>query len=230
MSTEAVPPSPSAEDVALSLFARSTLDLLHIWPALRLAITHGWGGSSGSQARTHLAEDIVDLFYSTATESPSSNGDQGSTSLSEGGITIPASDEVESTLKWGIGQQFDLDLEDGSELQIAKDLILLWRECLQLVKSEKVNEEGPLAKKFREGAEKAKREDGNQRFEASRAPGAEDEDTTDEEDSEGFETEEDDEDEEMGEAPPQPTRERQEPIVDEDGFEMVQPKKKGGKR
>lgn len=220
-------PTPSQEDQALSLFARSTLDLFHIWPALRLAITHGWGGSSGSQARTHLAEDIVDLFYSTATETASSGNNQGSTSMSEGGVPIPARDEVEATLKWGIGQQFDLDLEDGSEQVIAKDLVALWRECIQLIQSGKSEEEGVLAKKFREGAEKAKREDGTKRFEASRAPGAEDEDTTDEEDSEGFETEE--EDTEMGEAPP-PPRERLEPIVDEDGFEMVQPKKKGGKR
>ncbi|GAA5838484.1 hypothetical protein JCM5353_004031 [Sporobolomyces roseus] len=223
------PAVPSQEDQALSLFARSTLDLFHIWPALRLAITHGWGGSSGSQARTHLAEDIVDLFYSTATETASTENTRGTTSMSQGGVPVPARDEVEATLKWGIGQQFDLDLEDGSEEVIAKDLLLLWRECIQLVQEGKLEEEGVLAKKFREGAEKAKREDGSQRFEASRAPGAEDEDTTDEEDSEGFETEE--EDTEMGEAaPPREPRERLEPIVDEDGFEMVQPKKKGGKR
>jgi pre-rRNA-processing protein TSR2 len=226
---------PSLEDQALLLFARSTIDLLHIWPALRLAITHGWGGGTkqSNQGRTHLAEDIVDLFYSSA-QTTSSNS-TGSSSLSEGGVNLPAQDEVEETLKWSISQQFDLDLEDGSEIQVSKDLISLWRECIRRVINGQSEQEGELAKKFREGAEKAKREDGQGRFQAQRGPGQDGEedqgDTTDEDDdSDGFETEED---AEMGDgtaqAPPAP-RERIEPVVDEDGFEMVQPKKKGGKR
>lgn len=229
---------PSLEDQALLLFARSTIDLLHIWPALRLAITHGWGGGTkqSTQGRTHLAEDIVDLFYSTASTSSSSASSSstgtGSTSLTEGGVNLPAQDEVEETLKWSISQQFDLDLEDGSEMTVAKDLIQLWRECIRRVMNNQLEVEGELAKKFRDGAEKAKREDGQQRFAAQRAPGQdgeEEDDTTDEDDSEGFETEED---EQMGEvcAPAPPPRERAEPVVDEDGFEMVQPKKKGGRR
>ncbi|GAA5937261.1 Tsr2p [Sporobolomyces koalae] len=242
MSETVAPSGSSPEDQALLLFARATLDLLQIWPALRLAITHGWGGGTKQsiQGRTHLAEDIVDLFYSTATtsnstasSSSSSQNQGGSTSLSEGGIALPARDDVEETLKWSISQQFDLDLEDGSEATIAKDLIALWRECIRRVLTNDPNE-GPLATKFRTGADKAKREDGEQRFAAQRAPGQDgednDDDTTDEDDdSDGFETEED---EHMGdvqhEAPP--PRERPEPVIDEDGFEMVQPKKKGGRR
>lgn len=234
--------TPSPEDQALLLFARSTIDLLHIWPALRLAITHGWGGGTkqSTQGRTHLAEDIVDLFYSTASTSSESGGggastSTGSTSLSEGGVKVPARDEVEETLKWSISQQFDLDLEDGSEMTVAKDLIALWRECIRRVldPSGQGEVEGELAKKFREGAEKAKREDGEGRFQAQRAPGQEGEDdeedtTDDDEDSEGFETEEDEQMGEVEAAPP--ARERVEPVIDEDGFEMVQPKKKGGRR
>ncbi|GAA6004684.1 hypothetical protein JCM11491_002194 [Sporobolomyces phaffii] len=236
---DAAPSQPSLEDQALLLFARSTIDLLHIWPALRLAITHGWGGGTrqSTQNRTHLAEDIVDLFYSTATTTTSTTSTSTSTSMSEAGVAIPGRDEVEETLKWSISQQFDLDLEDGSEATVARDLILLWRECIRTVVGGATAQEGELAKKFREGAERAKREDGQQRFAAQRAPGQDgepdDEDTTDEDDddSDGFETEED---ETMGDAsapePPAPVRERPEPVIDEDGFEMVQPKKKGGRR
>ncbi|GAA5832038.1 hypothetical protein JCM3766R1_003696 [Sporobolomyces carnicolor] len=232
--------TPSPEDQALLLFARSTIDLLHIWPALRLAITHGWGGGTrqSTQGRTHLAEDIVDLFYSTASSSEgsasTSTAPNASTSLSEGGVKVPARDEVEETLKWSISQQFDLDLEDGSETTVAKDLIQLWRECIRRVLGGQLDVEGELAKKFREGAERAKREDGQQRFQAQRAPGQDgeedDEDTTDDDDSDGFETEEDAEMGDASMAPPPPARERPEPIVDEDGFEMVQTKKKGGRR
>ncbi|KAJ8294420.1 Pre-rRNA-processing protein TSR2 [Rhodotorula toruloides] len=235
-STSAQPaqqPQQSPEDQALGLFARSALDLFDMWPALRLAISHGWGGDGG-QGKTHLAEDVVDLFYSTATSGQGGEGSasaSGSSSTHEGGIPIPPMDEIEQTLLYVIGNEFDVDLEDGSEHTVARDLVNLWRECLQRVRAgeEGIAKEGPLAEKFRIAAEKARVQDGQQRFEAQRQGGDEDEGETS---SEGEYETEDDEDEEMGaierEAPP--PRERQEPVVDEDGFELVQTKKKGGRR
>ncbi|GAA5864358.1 hypothetical protein JCM1840_006757 [Sporobolomyces johnsonii] len=230
-------PTPTPEERALGLFARSALDLFTLWPALRLAISHGWGtAGAGETGRTHLAEDVVDLFYTTATEGPSPSSASGasasgSTSMSEGGVPVPAQDEVEETLKWVISQEFDVDLEDESERTVARDLILLWRECLRRVQAGDEGE-GPMAKAFREGADKARREDGEGRFVAQRhGQGGEDDDdeTTDEED--------DSDDDEMVELvdasqPPQagPSRQREEPVVDEDGFEMVTSKKKGGRR
>ncbi|BGP31011.1 hypothetical protein JCM10296v2_002775 [Rhodotorula toruloides] len=235
-STSAQPaqqPQQSPEDQALGLFARSALDLFDMWPALRLAISHGWGGD-GAQGKTHLAEDVVDLFYSTATSGHGGEGSasaSGSSSTQEGGIPIPPTDEIEQTLLYVVGNEFDVDLEDGSEHTVARDLVNLWRECLQRVRAgeEGIAKEGALAERFRIAAEKARVQDGQQRFEAQRQGGEEDEGETS---SEGEYETEDDEDEEMGaverEAPP--PRERQEPVVDEDGFELVQTKKKGGRR
>ncbi|GAA5986381.1 hypothetical protein JCM10908_003730 [Rhodotorula pacifica] len=238
-------PQPSAEDLALGLFARASLDLFDVWPALRLAISHGWGGN-GQEGKTALAEDIVDLFYTVATSgaaSTSATGASTSTSTQEGGVPVPAQDEVEQTLTYVIGNEFDVDLEDGSETVVARDLIALWRECIQRVQQQSgaggaVGEEGPLAKKFRESAERARAQDGQQRFAAQRQGGGGDDDddeTTSEEDDD--DEDDDDEDDEMegviDEPAPQlvesqPTR--SEPVVDEDGFELVQPKKKGGRR
>ncbi|GAA5868796.1 hypothetical protein JCM3774_003898 [Rhodotorula dairenensis] len=238
---------PSAEDLALGLFARSSLDLFDMWPALRLAISHGWGGD-GQEGKTALAEDVVDLFYTVATSgagaasSQTANSASASTSTQEGGVPVPAQDEVEQTLTYVIGNEFDVDLEDGSEKVVARDLIALWRECLQRVRGQaaaggsEAAEEGPLAKKFREAAERARAQDGQQRFVAQRQGGDDDDDdeTTSEEDDDEDEQDGGDEDDEMegviDEPAPQLVESRPEPVVDEDGFELVQPKKKGGQR
>lgn len=239
----AAAPQPSAEDLALGLFARASLDLFDVWPALRLAISHGWGGN-GQEGKTALAEDIVDLFYTVATSGAGSSSTQSanpstSTSTQEGGVPVPAQDEVEQTLTYVIGNEFDVDLEDGSETAVARDLIALWRECIQRVQQqasggEQSGEEGPLAKKFREGAERARAQDGQQRFAAQRQGGDGADDDEDETTSEEDDDDEEDEDEEMegviDEPAPQLVESRPEPVVDEDGFELVQPKKKGGRR
>ncbi|KAG0662411.1 hypothetical protein C6P46_003357 [Rhodotorula mucilaginosa] len=244
----AAAPQPSAEDLALGLFARASLDLFDVWPALRLAISHGWGGN-GQEGKTALAEDIVDLFYTVATSGTTSSTSSAnanastSTSTQEGGVPVPAQDEVEQTLTYVIGNEFDVDLEDGSETAVARDLIALWRECIQRVQQQQQasgvdqpGEEGPLAKKFREGAERARAQDGQQQFAAQRqgGNGAGDDEDEDETTSEEDDDDEEDEDDEMegviDEPAPQLVESRPEPVIDEDGFELVQPKKKGGRR
>ncbi|POY74014.1 hypothetical protein BMF94_2825 [Rhodotorula taiwanensis] len=247
MSAPSAPaPQPSAEDLALGLFARASLDLFDVWPALRLAISHGWGGN-GTQGKTALAEDVVDLFYTVATSGGAASSATAaataaaSTSTQEGGVPIPAQDEVEQTLLYVIGNEFDVDLEDGSEAAIARDLIKLWRECIQRVQAQlasgaPTSDEGPLAKDFRERAERARAQDGQQRFAAQRQGGQggddDDDETTSEEDDDDDELDEDDEMEGVIDEPvPQLVEaQRPEPVVDEDGFELVQPKKKGGRK
>ncbi|GAA6029623.1 hypothetical protein JCM8097_000968 [Rhodosporidiobolus ruineniae] len=214
---------PSPEEQALGFFARCVLDLLTMWPAVRLALQQGQGFDDSKQA---LASQVVDLFYGAATSSSSSAtgapAPEGSTSTHEHGIKLPGVDELEEVLKWSFTDEFDVDLEDGSEVQVSKDLIALWRECLQRV-FHGSEEEGAMARKFREGAEKAA---GAEQFTVQRG----EESSEDEESG----SEDGDDDEEMsGEAAPAPApapRQREEPVVDEDGFEMVQTKKKGGRR
>ncbi|GAA5870583.1 hypothetical protein JCM8547_002053 [Rhodosporidiobolus lusitaniae] len=231
------PAQQTAEELALSHFAVSVLHLLTLWPAVRLALAQGNGFDDSQSA---LASQIVDLFYTAASSSSSSSAGgaagvpEGSTSTHEHGVKLPALDELEEVLKWSYGEEFDVDLEDGSEIQVSKDLVALWRECLARVRVEQagggaggVGEEGPMARKFREQAEKVKAKEGpNAGLPEYRIEG---EESSDEEDGEDGSS--DEEMEGLVEAgPPAPPRERQEPVVDEDGFEMVQPKKKGGRR
>ncbi|GAA5848761.1 hypothetical protein JCM9279_002936 [Rhodotorula babjevae] len=231
----AQPPVAPAEERALALFARSALDLFDMWPALRLAISHGWGGD-GKEGKTAIAEDVVDLFYSAATSGTSAGASSAgaSSSLMEQGIPLPAADDVAATLLYVVGNEFDVDLEDGSEALVARDLVALWRECLGRVLATPAggdSPEGELAKRFREGAERARAQDrGGARFEARRE-GGEGESSDEGSEFSGSESDEEMEGIEEEQAPQLvETRPREEPVVDEDGFELVQTKKKGGRR
>jgi len=229
------PPVAPAEERALALFARSALDLFDMWPALRLAISHGWGGD-GKEGKTAIAEDVVDLFYSVATSGTAAGASSAgaSSSLMEQGIPLPAADDVAATLLYVVGNEFDVDLEDGSEVLVARDLVALWRECLKRVLAAPDGAESPkgeLAQRFREGAERARAQDrGGARFEARRE-GGEGESSDEGSEFSGSESDEEMEGIEEEQAPQLvETRPREEPVVDEDGFELVQTKKKGGRR
>ncbi|GAA5900676.1 hypothetical protein JCM6882_000937 [Rhodosporidiobolus microsporus] len=231
-STSAAAPAaqPAPEERALVFFARCVLDLLSIWPAVRLAITQGQGFPDSKDA---FASQIVDLFFEAASSSAQgAPAPAGSTSTHENGVRLPQVDKLEETLKWSYGEEFDVDLEDASEVQVTKDLIALWRECLQRVAAgEGEGREGPMAAKFREQADKAAKEDGARPYPVQKQGG--DDDSSDDEDDYTDNDGADDGDEEMVElvdASAAPAPARQEPIIDEDGFETVQPKKKGGRR
>lgn len=194
---------PSAEEQALNLFASSTLDLLTFWPSLRLAISQGWGRST--QGRIELAEDLVDLFYTTA---------------STDSTATPDEDDIESVLLHNLSHEFSLTLEDGSERLIARDLVKLWKECLARVASSATaggSSSGVgLIERFKEAAEKARAEDGVRVYEAQRDGVSEDEEGSDDDE---------DEDEEMDgveESGAGGSGSRNEPVIDDDGFELVQ--------
>lgn len=208
----------SIEDLALQSFARSTLNLLTFWPALRLAMSQGWGSSTGL---THLAEDVVDLFYTTAIQSQSS-----SYTTSSSATLVPEQDDVEAVLLHVLSHEFSITLEDNSEAVVARDLTALWRECVGRAMGEPIAGGGEgLVEKFERAAAKARQEDGVRGYEAQREGNSDEESGSDsgsDTDSDGMD---EDGDEEMAE--PRGSR-REAPVVDEDGFQMVP--KKGGRR
>ena len=220
-------PQPSAEDLALVTFARSTLDLLTFWPALRIAVQQGWGGQTGI---THLAEDIVDVFYTTATQDISTTNANPTPPTADTAV-VPETDDIEDVLLHVLSHEFNITLEDGSETLIAKDLVGLWRECIHRAVTSPPYASG-LTEKFAAGAAKARAEDGVRQY-AAQAEG----DSSDDDDDDSDDEMDDEDDVEMSEehvhsascshghshAP-----RRQEPEVDEDGFQMVT--KKAGRR
>ncbi|KAM0748288.1 hypothetical protein T439DRAFT_328268, partial [Meredithblackwellia eburnea MCA 4105] len=212
--------SQSPAELAIPIFAKATLNVLTFWPALRLASTQGWGRP---ESKTHIAEDILDLFLSFAEQSAADGVPSTSTSLNQ---ISPPDDEIELVLLHALESEYALSLEDGSEKLVARDLRRLWKECLDTL-----GQGGDMCKKFADAAAKAKAEDGESGYQGgSRGQGAEGEDS--DSDSESGSEEEGDEDGDVAmdgveESAPEPrqAKAKEEPVIDEDGFQMVQKKK-----
>lgn len=183
----------------LGLFARGVVSTLKLWTALSIALDVAQRtDESPLEIRTRLAEELVDAFESGAA----------------------STDKVEVFLREFVDGELDVVLEDDSEIAIAKELSVLWRD-IHLGKPE-----AQLAVSKLE--ESAARRAQSGRAQYQRAQG---EDDGDSDSSEG-----DDDDQDAGEdtdmqsqqqqQQQQPVRERLEPVVDEDGFETVQRKRR----
>jgi pre-rRNA-processing protein TSR2 len=163
---------------------------LGLWPALTIAVTSNWGGEDSSAKRDWFAGAISDLFADRADTDEM---------------------DVEAVLLQVMQDEFDLNVEDESEIPVAEEIMKLRKETL----------EGNFA-----GVEAAKR-----RFEerGGRIPQNLQVVEHKHDDDESSEDDSDDDDVEMGDAAPtlvSAPRERQEPEVDEDGFTTVVSKKK----
>ncbi|KAI5257493.1 hypothetical protein E4T42_01073 [Aureobasidium subglaciale] len=165
---------------------------LGLWPALTIAVTSNWGGPESSDKRDWFAGALSDLFTDRA------DTDQF---------------DVEAVLLQVMQDEFDLNVEDESEIPVAEEIMKLRKETL----------DGNFS-----GIEAIKR-----RFEerGGRVPQNLQvvEHKQDDDESSDEESDDDDDDVEMGDAAPalvSAPRERQEPEVDDDGFTKVVSKKK----
>ncbi|KAI4756715.1 hypothetical protein E4T52_11331 [Aureobasidium sp. EXF-3400] len=163
---------------------------LGLWPALTIAVTSNWGGEDSSAKRDWFAGAISDLF-----------------------VERPDTDEfdVEAVLLQVMQDEFDLNVEDESEIPVAEEIMKLRKETA----------EGNFS-----GVDAVKR-----RFEerGGRIPQNLQVVEHKHDDDESSEEESDDDDVDMDDAAPAPApapREKQEPEVDEDGFTTVVSKKK----
>ncbi|KAI0759725.1 Pre-rRNA-processing protein TSR2-domain-containing protein [Trametes elegans] len=102
-SASTAPPPPTSV-----LFARGVLARLAYWPALRIAVDHGWGGPESAAKRTWLASVLVDDF----------EDQQGQVDA----------DYVEDRLLQVMADEFETVLEDCSAEAVARDLVRLWAE------------------------------------------------------------------------------------------------------
>ncbi|WVQ77741.1 hypothetical protein IAR50_007431 [Cryptococcus sp. DSM 104548] len=203
---------PTETSPTILLFARGTLALLDLWPALTIAVAEEWGGSESAEKKTWIASTLIDEFESRATYLPADPATPAAAP-----IVDPADandppldqDDLIDLLTQIMEDEFEARLEDGSIESVAADLTRLWKHVLTEANPEAIV--STLENKAREV-----RRSGVQ---ASKGAAAEDDDSSSGED--------DDEMEVGGDQAPQlvasePRRERQEPVVDEDGFEMVQ--------
>ncbi|WWD16331.1 hypothetical protein CI109_100757 [Kwoniella shandongensis] len=202
------------------LFARGTLALLDLWPALTIAVTEQWGGPDSSEKKTWLASTLIDEFESRATYLPSPAG----TSSTGAAIVDPATandppldhDDIADLLTQILSDEFDANLEDGSIDSVASDLVRLWRDLL----ASPTGADPETLVRALEGKADEVRKTG---VKASSGGDA---------DTDGEDADSDDDGEEgmdVDEAPalvPAQPKEKEEPVVDEDGFTLVQKPKR----
>ncbi|CAI4035327.1 hypothetical protein SMKI_12G4780 [Saccharomyces mikatae IFO 1815] len=116
---------------------------------------------------------------------------------------------IEETLLYAMVDEFETNVEDESALPIAMEIINIYNDCFNLNYNK-------VEKLYLEWEEKQK---SKQPKRVVHVEGDDDEDDDDED-----EYYDDDEDEDMDEIVPNLVSSKLEPIVDDDGFELVQPK------
>ncbi|KAK9830416.1 hypothetical protein WJX72_011646 [[Myrmecia] bisecta] len=159
--------------------------VLERWTALCLAIDQEWGGANSKQKAQQLYADILNWFYSNKEH---------------------YADDLEVDLEEILLSDFNCETEDGSPLEVAKQLVQFHRECLQgdfsLIERLRRIPPAIASACVRERVDR----DGTVL------------------DEEGGSANREDDDMDMDQAPPAIPLEPKGPIIDEDGFELVQPK------
>jgi len=125
---EALPPTAAPNpNPALILFARGVIARLELWPALRIAVEQGWGGSGSYEKRRWLASEIVDAF--------------------DKDDAAPDAEYIASMLAQVLEDEFDATFEDGSVEDVARDIVGLWGAGEEVVGMWERRAEGARGKK-----------------------------------------------------------------------------------
>ncbi|TXT07469.1 hypothetical protein VHUM_03189 [Vanrija humicola] len=201
MSTDAAP-APQ-----ILLFARGVVALLDLWPALTIAVREGWGGHESADKKTWLASELIDAFESRADYAEA----DGVRTVEPSNAADPPLDidQLADLLTQVMSDEFDAAIEDGSVEPLAGDILRVWRDVV--APSTRTPEE-TVAALERKAAEVTR-----SGVAATSGGGPEEEDGSDWESGS-----EDDDDDEAPQLVPAEPRQRQEPVVDEDGFTVVQ--------
>ncbi|GHJ88683.1 hypothetical protein NliqN6_5085 [Naganishia liquefaciens] len=222
MSTSAQPPQLIVQ------LARGVDSILDLWPALRLAISEQWAGPDSAQRKVDIQSYIIDVFEDAIRQDHGSVEAAAAMSASASGAhpldSVMDEEELADCLIAAMQEAFDVDLEDDSDQTVARDIIRLWKQLVR-GNQDMLHEVEKMAAERAGQRVKARGQDGTQDVDEDGNPVEDDGKVEDEDD--------DDEDQDMeddSEAPQlvdnkeQPSRE---PVVDDDGFTLVQ---KGNKR
>ncbi|KAK1251987.1 hypothetical protein MKX07_007466 [Trichoderma sp. CBMAI-0711] len=209
-STEAAQLPPAA--TRQSNFEQAVACALHLWPALTLAVQNGWGGPDSADKRDWFAGAVVDLFPEFTDAQP---GEAARTTAEE-----PDMEDVETVLLQVMVDEFEVNIDDDSALEVARSIVKARSECA-------IGEFNEEVKKLRERFANRKGTKVDQMFKKA-------EDQDQDTDWESGDSGEDDDDEgnggdvDMDEAPPLVSvpKEKPAPEVDDDGFTKVTRKKR----
>lgn len=234
---------PSAQQC---LFARAVIHTLQLWPSMRMAIDEQWGGPESKEKCDFLVSHICDTYGGQPGAStlgvfePNTAGPSGSNNAiaRPAAPSTPEEDELADVLEQYVADEYEAHVEDGSCDYIAGRICSLHRVIFASPSSSEAGQD-PIAQEaaaqqvlaaaqaalapLDEAAEKLR----NKRLQSQR-----DRAGWQGEIGEG-ESSEDDSDDDMevdgpaeGSGQVRQPKEKQEPIVDEDGFTTVVGKKK----
>ncbi|KAL6865836.1 rRNA accumulation- protein [Amphichorda felina] len=207
MATPAPTQLPSAGE-RQSHFEQAVAYALHLWPALTLSVQNGWGGPDSADKRDWFAGAVVDLF-------PEFTDSASDPAAAKKKVEEPDLEDVETVLLQVMVDEFDINVDDDSGVEVAGQIIRARTQCA----TGQLDEYNSLKERFmnRKGMKV------EQMFKRI-------EDSNQDTDWETDDSEDDDEDDESGgadvnmdEAPPlvKVPKEKAEPEVDEDGFTKV---------
>jgi len=205
----------------IPIFARGVLAILDLWPALTIAVREEWGGPESADKKTWIASTIIDEFESRASYLPSSSSSAPSDVADPATANDPPleHDDLADLINQMMSDEFESNIEDGSIDAVAADIVRLWRDILQPAT-------GAQPSTVVEALERKASETKGKGVQATKGAGLVNADGEEDSDSEWDDESEDGM--EVDEAPQLAPveRERVEPVVDDDGFTLVQPKTK----
>ncbi|MCL7034665.1 hypothetical protein MKW94_008668 [Papaver nudicaule] len=105
------PPPKQLSPQSLSAFYEGITLVLSKWTALQMSIQNEWGGRNTRQKAEQFSHDILSWFTKT-----------------KGTLYI---DELEEDLAITMAETFNAVLDDGSEEEIAEELMSMHEECLE---------------------------------------------------------------------------------------------------
>lgn len=208
---------PAQQAPEILLFARGVMALFDMWPALTVAVREEWGGPDSEDKKYYLISALIDAFEQGAAYAAAD---------AEGIVRVDAKaaldspldeDQIADMLDQYMSDEYEAQLEDGSSDMIAKDVARLWRDCVAPGERPAEDTVGALERKAAEVVRKP--------VHATHA-GGEEFDGSD--DGEEWSDEDDDDKDEVPQLVQAEPKERPEPVIDDDGFTLVQ--KKGGRR
>lgn len=199
------------------LFARGILAILDLWPALTIAVREEWGGPDSRAKKTWIASTLVDLFETRAPLLPPSTSISGVPTIDPSSAHDPPLDldDIGDLLSQIMSDEFDANIEDGSIDRVAQNIVELWRHLL-------IPPTGETPESVISGLEQRAREATRGGLKTTRGADPEE---GDEDDESGSESEDEDGMDVDGDEAPRlvdTSKEKQEPVVDEDGFTLVQ--------
>ena len=196
-------------------FEQAVACALHLWPALTLSVQNGWGGPDSDDKRGWFAGEIASLFPDYQDTSIAAQSSKTAPSQE------PDIQDIETILLQVMIDEFDVNVDDDSGMEVAGQIIRARIQCAAGVFDDEVRQ---LRERF--DNRKGKKVDAH-----FKKMDDADQDT----DWESGDSEEDDEEDvamgqdmQMSDAPQQikAPREKPEPEVDAEGFTTVLKKKR----